>query len=932
MSKSKVHFSRAVRRRWRAAITVLALVGGLLALSPVPPAAAEASYSQTVTLPVPPASSFIGNSGGDGWDLSFDSDRTYNIFHHNVLRLACLNQVDATSCWSPQLIQDGTGRTFYASQHSGADLDSDTGLIYTYTARTDGVGGVLCLDPTAPDQAVPTNPYCGFEELTAAGQAQYSPNGPGSPMLVGDRYYAYNFNSGTTGDRNKLMCFDFATDAPCAGQPYAIDFGGAEPSNTRSATVTIDEKILVTNGDFSGATRVACFDPGTDTECAGSWPAIVTDANDFNRAGPPFPVLNVSGNVIGTCLPGATTCIDLTGSPIAAPPGFPATMGGHYYTGGAVVVASRIFTPGYSPDRVDCYDYSTQGVCNGFPKNLVGASLPYTVNTDPFRPTCIWVNSDNGSAQIQTFDAFDGGACGQGSIRVLAAQFVVDEEDCFPSEYESLEIITPASSAYTSATVAFQSANGNPIGIPDQAFSGGIVDLSGLGLEAQPELPQFVIDIVDPPADLGEVTLRLTWSAAYDPACSGDDTEVDPEPTDITPEITGGGQTGTDVTVEPGDSATAGSTLTGENAPGASGTVTYTWYSDDACTTVASQGSVQDITTPGTLPDSEPVTLPVGVYYVIADYSGDDGNDPSTTACGDAVLTVKAPNEAPTIDSDQGEVSTPEGTDATNTGTYVDPDGDDVTLSADVGTVVDNEDGTWAWSNAAPDGPAGPYTVTITADDGNGETDTTTFTVAVVNVAPEVEAGPDQSTTFGGSINLDGGFGDPGTDADWTVDIDWGDGSSDSRTTSGTGAITDGHQYLSLGDHTVEVCVTDKDGATGCDTTVVTVTTTDGKVTGGPSTSEGGKTGFNVQSDNKGLKGNLQYSRKGLKFHANTMTALAVSQDGTSAWFAGTAKDGTSFIAYTEDNGEPGGNDVFMLWIDGVLETGDVTGGNVQIH
>ncbi|WP_323791546.1 post-COAP-1 domain-containing protein [Nocardioides sp.] len=914
-------------------MAVLALVAALLAVGTAPPAQADASYSQTVTLPVPPASSFTGNSGGDGWDLSFDSDRTYNIFHHQVLRLACLNQVDATSCWPAQTIRDGLNRTFYASQHSGADLDPDSGLIYTYTARSDRVGGVLCLDPTAPNPPTPTNPYCGFTELTAPGEAQYSSQAPGSPMRVGDRYYAYNFNGGTSGARNKLMCYDFGTDAACPGQPYALDFGGLFPGAERTGTVLIDGKVLVTNGSFYGsATRVACFDPGTEAECAGSWPATVNQGFDWYVSGPPFPVLDLTGDVTGACLPGAISCFGLDGLPIAAPPGVPANMGGHYYSGGAVTVASRIFTPGYVPNRIDCYDYSTGAVCAGFPKNLSNAFLPYTVNTDPFRPTCIWVNADRGTSQIQNFDAFDGGACGQGDIRVLVSQFVVNEEECFPTEYESLELLVPDEATYTSASVAFQSANGASVGIADQTFSGGSVDLTGLGLETQPALPQFLIDVVDPPADLGEVTLRLNWAAAYDPGCSGDETEVEPEPTSTTPLITGGGDTGTDVTVEPGESATASATLAGDNASGASGTVTYTWYSDDTCTTVESAGAAQDIVTNGTLPDSDPVTLPAGTYHVIAEYGGDAGNEPSASACGDAVLTVKAPNVAPTIASDAGAVSTPEGTDAGNSGTYADDDGDDVSLSADVGTVVDHEDGTWAWSNPAPDGPAGPYTVTITADDGNGESATTSFTVTVDNVAPEVEAGPDQEITFGSSAGLDGSFADPGTDADWDVAIDWGDGESDSASASSTGPIDHAHQYLTLGDHTVEVCVTDKDGATGCDTLIVSVSSTDGKVTGGPSTSEGGKTGFNVQAGKKGLKGNLQYGRKGVKFHAHTMTALAVSTDKTSAWFAGTAKDGRSFVAYTEDNGEPGRDDVFQLWIDGTLQTGAVTGGNVQIH
>ena len=932
-------------KRSRLRLTFLLATLGLAVQSMVgaPVVNASATYSQTVTLPVPPALSFAGNSGGDGWDVSLSADRAYNVFHHDILQLACLNQVDATPCWAPQQIVDETGREFYASNHSGADLDQDTGLIHTYAAREDGVGGVLCLDPTAPDQEPAENPYCGFTALTDAGEAQVTPDGPGSPMLVGDRYYAYNFS---TGAQNKLLCYDFDTAEACLGQPYAIDFDGQLPDVTRSAHVVIGGKLLIPNGGFNGgATRVACFDPATSTECAGSWPVTIVDTTDFYLAGPPVPVLDSSGGVVGACMPGALTCFAMDGSSITAPDGFPADMGGHYYTGGAVIVAARVLTPGYSPDRVDCYDYSTSAVCAGFPKPLSNASLPYTINTDPYRPTCVWVNSDFGSSQIQAFDAFDGGACGQGAIRVLVSQFVVDEAECYPTDYQSLELLAPASSTYTSASVELLNTNGNPTGISDQTFdASGVVDLTGLGLESEPTLPQFLVTLTDGPAVLGQVSVRLNWNADYNTACNGPDTEVDSTTTSVSPMITSGGVTGTDVTVLEGESATASATLAGENAGGASGSVTYAWYSDATCTTNASQGIVQTITAAGALPDSESVNLPNGTYYVVASYGGDAGNVASASACGDAVLTVGSLNGAPEVTADAASVTTPEGTDAVMTGTVSDLDGDVVTLSADVPGLIDNLDGTWTWSAPAPDGPAGPYTVTVTADDGNGETDSTSFDVSVTNVAPSVNAGPDQSITFGAVVSPTADFGDPGADADWTVDIDWGDSTVQSSTTDATGAITDSHQFLSLGTHTVAICVTDKDGATGCDTMTVTVSNTLGKVTGGVATTDGtgdvstiqgnGKGGFNVQNTAGEINGNLQFRDDTTNFHALVMTAMAVSDDETSAWFAGVGKDGRTFVAYVEDNGEPGVNDIFQVWIDGVLHggAGNMVGGNIKIH
>jgi hypothetical protein len=62
--------------------------------------------------------------------------------------------------------------------------------------------------------------------------------------------------------------------------------------------------------------------------------------------------------------------------------------------------------------------------------------------------------------------------------------------------------------------------------------------------------------------------------------------------------------------------------------------VTYTVYSDSACSTVVAT-NVENITTPGALPPSGPVALTTpGTYYWQASYSGDSANAASKSSCG----------------------------------------------------------------------------------------------------------------------------------------------------------------------------------------------------------------------------------------------------------------------------------------------------------
>jgi hypothetical protein len=96
------------------------------------------------------------------------------------------------------------------------------------------------------------------------------------------------------------------------------------------------------------------------------------------------------------------------------------------------------------------------------------------------------------------------------------------------------------------------------------------------------------------------------------------------------------------------------------------------------------------------------------------------------------VTNVNAP---PVLAVDRTAVSVDEGTAPSNTGTCSDPDGDTVTLTASSGTVSACTAGVWTWSSTAVD-EAPTQTVTISADDGHGQTSSKSFTLDVLPVDP----------------------------------------------------------------------------------------------------------------------------------------------------------------------------------------------------
>ena len=103
-------------------------------------------------------------------------------------------------------------------------------------------------------------------------------------------------------------------------------------------------------------------------------------------------------------------------------------------------------------------------------------------------------------------------------------------------------------------------------------------------------------------------------------------------------------------------------------------------------------------------------------------------------------VTGGSTNRPPVLTESSQSVTAPEGSTATMTGTYQDPDGDNVALSASPGgtlTKTGTSSGTWTWSQAGAD-ESPLQRVTITATDGRGGTTPIMFNVTFAPVTPTV--------------------------------------------------------------------------------------------------------------------------------------------------------------------------------------------------
>jgi PKD repeat protein len=243
--------------------------------------------------------------------------------------------------------------------------------------------------------------------------------------------------------------------------------------------------------------------------------------------------------------------------------------------------------------------------------------------------------------------------------------------------------------------------------------------------------------------------------------------------------------------------------------------------------------------------------------YVVEVCVTDDELD---TGCDTFDVTVSDPTVPEVVDIEAGHVFA-EGSEHTHWLSFSDADADTVhTVTVD-----------WGDGTAPADAPAnefggfgnvfashtyaddGEYAVTWTICDPDGCVAVEVIE-QVTNVAPVVDAvdpfSQDQLAT--GTIEI-AAFTDAGTADTHTATIDWGDGAGAEPAsvveTDGSGTVAGEHTYASPGDYPVEVCVTDDEGDTGCDTTLITVEVPLGTIIIVKESDPPGGTGFGFTSD-----------------------------------------------------------------------------------
>ena len=217
-------------------------------------------------------------------------------------------------------------------------------------------------------------------------------------------------------------------------------------------------------------------------------------------------------------------------------------------------------------------------------------------------------------------------------------------------------------------------------------------------------------------------------------------------------------------------------------------------------------------------------------------YKANDGSLDSNVAT--VTITVNAVNDAPVIEAGANQTAHEGSLVSLAPATFTDADTSDTHTATiawgdgtptEAGTVAEAAgSGTVSGSHVYADN--GPYTVTVCVSDVDLATTCDTLTMTVDNVAPTVDtitvAGSGVACLSGNTASISFTFHDPGVnDADWIVDIDWGDGSSHGAASLASQAGTFGpysHTYAA-GTFAPKVTITDKDGDSGSKTSTALV-------------------------------------------------------------------------------------------------------------
>ncbi|MDH6092723.1 PKD domain-containing protein [Anabaenopsis arnoldii] len=297
-----------------------------------------------------------------------------------------------------------------------------------------------------------------------------------------------------------------------------------------------------------------------------------------------------------------------------------------------------------------------------------------------------------------------------------------------------------------------------------------------------------------------------------------------------------------------------------------------------------------------------------GIYPVTFTVTDDDGGRASFST------EVTVNNLPPQISIENNTIITKEGDAVVNSGTWSDIDNDIVTLTASVGTVTVNEDGTWIWNFNSTDGPDESQTVTITATDSDNATSETTFNLTVENVAPQIGVNNNRITISEGDTAFNSGtWSDAGNDA-VTLTASVGTVTTNDGTWSWNFNSTDGPDES----QTVTITATDSDRATSVTTFNLTVANV------APQISVNNNS-ITVSEGNTAVNGGTWIDAgKDIVTLTASVGTVTVNEDGTWSWnFDSTdGQNGTQTVTITATDSDSATSESrFNLTVENVAPT-----------